>query len=237
MEYYLAVGIAVGLCVGAVLMWLVMRGRIAEAIARSTSEIAQESASAAARERILAQELATLKERASRIPEIETKTKELENALTDERQKTLDLREMSGRLTAELKAERETVALLRTNLQSEKTQREQADDKVGHLNTELADLNARFDSEIKNADAKLALLLEAKGVLSDQFKTLANDILEEKSKKFTEQNQTNIGQLLNPLKDRIIEFKTKVEEIHSKDTEQQATLKAELSQLKDLRIC
>ena len=31
-----------------------------------------------------------------------------------------------------------------------------------------------------------------------------------------------------------MEFKTKVEEIHTKDTEQQATLKAELAQLKDL---
>jgi len=77
-------------------------------------------------------------------------------------------------------------------------------------------------------------LLEAKESLSNQFKSLANDILEEKSKRFTEQNQTNIGQLLNPLKERMTEFKAKVEEIHTKDTEQQATLKAELSQLKDL---
>jgi DNA recombination protein RmuC len=58
--------------------------------------------------------------------------------------------------------------------------------------------------------------------------------LKKNRKRFTEQNQTNIGQLLNPLKERMTEFKAKVEEIHTKDTEQQATLKAELAQLKDL---
>jgi DNA recombination protein RmuC len=74
----------------------------------------------------------------------------------------------------------------------------------------------------------------AKEALSNQFKSLANDILEEKAKRFTEQNQVNIGQLLNPLKERMSEFKSKVEEIHPKDTEQQAALRAELGQLKDL---
>jgi DNA recombination protein RmuC len=79
---------------------------------------------------------------------------------------------------------------------------------------------------------KSSLLLEAKEALSNQFKSLANDILEEKAKRFTEQNQTNIGQLLDPLKERMTEFKAKVEEIHTKDTEQQATLKAELGNSK-----
>ena len=31
-----------------------------------------------------------------------------------------------------------------------------------------------------------------------QFKALANELLEEKSKRFTEQNQVNLGQLLGP---------------------------------------
>ena len=112
--------------------------------------------------------------------------------------------------------------------------REQANSQIGALNTELAQVKTLFDAEASKAKENLAILTEAKEALSNQFKSLANDILEEKSKRFTEQNQTNIGQLLNPLKDRIAEFKTKVEEIHTHDTAQQATLKAELAQLKDL---
>lgn len=87
--------------------------------------------------------------------------------------------------------------------------------------------------ERKQASEKLSLLEEAREAMSNQFKSLANDILEEKTKKFTEQNQINIGQLLDPLRERMTEFKTKVEEIHLKDTEQQAILKMELAQLKD----
>src|SRR5277367_572272 len=54
-------------------------------------------------------------------------------------------------------------------------------------------------AERKQSAEKLALLNDAREQLSNQFKTLAQDILEEKSKRFTEQNQANIGSLLNPL--------------------------------------
>lgn len=114
--------------------------------------------------------------------------------------------------------------------------REKANIQIGALNTELAQLRTQFDAQASRAQENLAILTDAKEALSNQFKSLANDILEEKSKRFTEQNQTNIGQLLNPLKERIAEFKSKVEEIHTHDTAQQATLKAELSQLKDLNL-
>ncbi len=114
--------------------------------------------------------------------------------------------------------------------------REKANIETSALSTELAQVKTLFDAEASKAKENLAILTEAKEALSNQFKSLANDILEEKSKRFIEQNQTNIGQLLNPLKERIAEFKTKVEEIHTHDTAQQATLKAELSQLKDLNL-
>jgi DNA recombination protein RmuC len=87
--------------------------------------------------------------------------------------------------------------------------------------------------ERQQASEKLNLVEDAKEAMSHQFKSLANDILEEKTKKFTEQNQVNLGQLLDPLRERMTEFKAKVEEIHLKDTEQQAMLKMELAQLKD----
>jgi len=97
-------------------------------------------------------------------------------------------------------------------------------------------LKSAVEQERSLAAEKVALLQEAKEALSNQFKSLANDILEEKTKKFTEQNQVNIGQLLDPLRERMTEFKAKVEEIHLKDTEQQALLKAELHQLKEANL-
>ncbi len=252
----------IGLAFGVAVTWLLTRGRIASAIEQGRAELAVDLATATERARANDAELAklntaheTLKtqtsefrdaldqarddlakltERASRIPGLEATLTEAEQILTTIRQQAADLREASGSLTAELKAERDALTQMRSDWQTEKSQRAQAESKVSALTTELAELSTRLDAERSQAAEKLALLLEAKEALSNQFKSLANDILEEKSKRFTEQNQTNIGQLLNPLKERMTEFKAKVEEIHTKDTEQQATLKAELSQLKDL---
>lgn len=261
-QFLALVTATIGLALGVLITWLLTRGRITAAAEQGKAEVAVELAMANERVRSIEaehgklreahevlqsqangwrnelnqarDELSKLNERASRIPVLDEKLVGLEDALAEASQQAADLREASGRINAELKAERETLTSLRSEFQTEKLQRTQAEAQVNSLTTEMAELNTRLDAERRQAQEKLTLLLEAKEALSNQFKSLANDILEEKSKRFTEQNQTNIGQLLNPLRDRIMEFKTKVEEIHTKDTEQQATLKAELTQLKDL---
>ena len=102
------------------------------------------------------------------------------------------------------------------------------------LGAVVADLDARLEAETQQAAAKLLLLQGAKAELTDQFRVLANDILEEKSKRFAEQNQASLGQLLDPLRERMTEFRAKVEEIHLKDVEQQGMLRTELEHLKML---
>ncbi|MDO9273337.1 MAG: DNA recombination protein RmuC [Rugosibacter sp.] len=214
------ISVVIGIGVGVSITWALTKGRIADAIEKGKDHFAVD--------------LAIANERAARVPVLEDKLRETDQGLSETRQQNVDLREASGRINAELKAERDTLSGLRIELQTEKALREAAEKHGNDLATELADLNARFTAQRNQAEKEVALLLEAKETLSNQFKSLANDILEEKSKRFTEQNQINISQLLNPLKDRLIEFRAKVEEIHTKDTEQQATLKAELGQLKDL---
>jgi DNA recombination protein RmuC len=66
------------------------------------------------------------------------------------------------------------------------------------------------------------------------FKSLANDILEEKSSRFTEQNKTNIDQILGPLATKIQEFQAKVEDVHGKDSTDRAALKEQVRQLMSL---
>lgn len=98
----------------------------------------------------------------------------------------------------------------------------------------IAELHTRLDNEQRQSEEKLALLMVARQELSLQFKTLASDILEEKSRQFKEQHETGLGQLLNPLREKLTDFGNKVESIHRHDTEQQAQLRAELGQLKML---
>ena len=51
-----------------------------------------------------------------------------------------------------------------------------------------------------------------------QFEQIANKLFEDKSIKFTETNKINIESLLNPLKEDINKFKTKVEETYDKES-------------------
>lgn len=256
------VAAVIGLGIGISITWFLLRGRIDAATEQGRSETAIDLATSnervrtsevelaklnTAHETLNAQafelrnaldqardDLARLTERAGRIPNLETKLEDAEKSIDEVKQQNVELRETSSRLAAEIKAEQDALTQLRNELTTEKSERSKAEQKVGELNKENAELTTRLDAERSQAEEKLALLQAAKEELSNQFKTLANEILEDKAKRFTEQNQANIGQILDPLRERINEFKAKVEEIHGKDTEQQATLRAELTQLKEL---
>jgi len=219
--YPLIAGI-IGLALGILIAWLLLRGRIAMAAEQGRAEVSIE--------------LASFKERASRIPSLETELAKAEQQLGEIGKQDADLREESGRVKAELAAEQEKCDALAVDLQNEKSKRSGAEGKANELETNLAKLTTTLEEERKQAGEKLQLLEKAKEELSNQFKSLASDILEEKSKRFTEQNQTNITQLLNPLNEKMKDFKDKVEEIHLQDTAQQASLKTELENLKSLNL-
>ena len=83
------------------------------------------------------------------------------------------------------------------------------------LRARISQLEAELSNERKNLGEKIELLESAKKSLSDQFQTLAADILDAKSKTFSEGSQKELGNLLSPLKTQIEEFRKKVEEAQS----------------------
>ena len=102
------------------------------------------------------------------------------------------------------------------------------------LTQQAANLSAQLEAERTQSEEKLSLLQEARESLREQFKNLANEILEDKSKRFTEQNQTNIGQLLGPLKEQLTGFQAKVEDVYVNETKDRTALKEQVRQLADL---
>ena len=86
---------------------------------------------------------------------------------------------------------------------------------AGEQAAQLRALNTELQKERENAQEKLKLLTDARDELKNQFEILAGKILDEKSKTFTDQNKTNLDQLLNPLRTQIAEFRGKVEEAQS----------------------
>lgn len=105
---------------------------------------------------------------------------------------------------------------------------------------ELSNTLAARERDYKNLLEKLNTQKEDIRKLQEkfsiEFKNLANEILEEKSKKFTDQNKINLGEILNPLKERILEFEKKVEATNKESIDRNAALKQELKTLGDLNL-
>ncbi len=97
---------------------------------------------------------------------------------------------------------------------------------------------AKAEEAFKNQDEKLKTqkieLEEIQKKLTTEFENIANKILDEKSKKFTDQNKTNLDVILNPLKERIKEFEDKVDKTYKAESAERITLKTEIKQLVEL---
>jgi len=259
-----------GILVGALPAWLVLRGReramIDGAVARARatanaeltaanhrarqaeSNLAQlrtERAEAKAHEEKLTAELASLRnlkaqldERASRIPELERQLAEARANADLTNRALADSRETNGRelaqLTAQLQATKTDLESTAASYQQERQRREEAESGSLRLAADLRGREERYEAEQRSAGEKLQLLMDAKEALSAQFKSLANDILEEKSKRFTEQNQANLGLLLDPLRTKITEFQKTVEEAYVQEGKDRTALSEQVRQLLEL---
>jgi DNA recombination protein RmuC len=117
---------------------------------------------------------------------------------------------------------------------------------VGYLvalsrRTALAEETAQLRSQVAALDATLAAeraaqarLDDGRDLMADQFSVLANKILDEKSRHFTEQNQTNLGQLLDPLKTRLQEFQTKVDQVYVQESKDRSALAQQVTSLLEM---
>lgn len=95
-------------------------------------------------------------------------------------------------------------------------------------------LGTRLQEQMHAAQEKIALLERVREEFTDRFKALAGELLEEKSKKFTEQNEANLGVLLNPLREQLGDFRKRVDEVYDKESRERGLLKVEIDSLKNL---
>lgn len=98
----------------------------------------------------------------------------------------------------------------------------------------VAELVTKLDQERKSMQEKMVLLEQAETKMTNAFENLSNKILEEKSRKFTDQNKLNIGEVLNPLREQLGDFRKKIEDVYDKETKDRLSLYHEISSLKSL---
>lgn len=109
-----------------------------------------------------------------------------------------------------------------------------ARDEVSAARATIAELNKTIEKDREALASERKLLDENRIALKQEFQNIANQIFEEKQQVFTRQSSEGLATIFDSFRKQMFEFKSKVEDIHLKDTEQQAILKTELAQLKEL---
>ncbi len=108
------------------------------------------------------------------------------------------------------------------------------DRSIANLERQLALAMQELSSDRDQYEEKIKLLKEAREELTNHFKVLANNILDEKTRAFQEQNKTGIGEILNPLKERLGEFQTKIQENYENEGKERHSLRDEIRKLMEM---
>ncbi len=147
------------------------------------------------------------KSRASR------ETQDVQTELRVHQEKNATLQQQLKDIESKLNDERQRAELLNVSLSTVRADYRNLEQKLEERKQELEELQSKFTRDFEN---------------------LANRILEEKSKKFTDLNKTTISDLLSPLKEKIAEFQTKVEDTHKESLMRHSALNEQLNNLKEL---
>jgi DNA recombination protein RmuC len=124
-----------------------------------------------------------------------------------------NLNQIINSVKQELGAEREKNNNLTSKLAKAEEQNLSLSEKLENQKKEIEDIQKKF---------------------SETFENLANKILKQNTIEFTENNQKKIGEILNPLKEKILSFEKQVNDTYEKGLKDQTDLKAELKKLYDL---
>ena len=108
--------------------------------------------------------------------------------------------------------------------------------EVLELNRNLSKIETENKGLIEKLTEHKAEVEKLQEKFSIQFRNLANDILEEKTKKFTEQNKIKLDEILTPLGEKIRAFEKKVEDTYDKESKQRFSLEKEIKNLAELNI-
>jgi DNA recombination protein RmuC len=98
----------------------------------------------------------------------------------------------------------------------------------------VAKLITLIKNERKHGAEKLTLLEEARVELSMHFSALAQQILEEKSVRFSDLGREKLDSVLQPFNQQLLSFKRDINEIYLNDTRERTSLKREILQLREL---
>ena len=146
---------------------------------------------------------------------------ENERLLSEKEQYREALQEARTRAAAPQAAADRTLAAAQTEAARQLAEtRAEADKRLAEARAEIRIWSERFETQTAERGK-----LEKQ--FTDYFQNLANDILEDKTKRFTETNRQNIGDLLRPLGENLEKFRQRIEQ----EAAERKVLEAEIRRL------
>jgi len=117
------------------------------------------------------------------------------------------------KLTAELEVERQKTFEMNAKLARQENENSNLLDKLQNQKSEIEELQKKFTTEFEN---------------------IAHKILKDNTLEFSQVSHKNMSDILNPLKEKILNFEKKVEDTYQKGLRDQTDLQAELKKLFEL---
>ncbi|PTQ72233.1 DNA recombination protein RmuC [Pseudomonas sp. GV071] len=149
-----------------------------------------------------------------------------------------ELIETKAEQQAELAALRRETDLLQSErsrardaAQEWRSERESKEAELRQLSAERASLSAELREQQDSHQQRLRDLQGSRDELRAQFAELAGKIFDEREQRFAETSQQRLGQLLDPLKERIQSFEKRVEESYQQEARERFSLSKELERL------
>src|SRR5262249_47363899 len=96
--------------------------------------------------------------------------------------------------------------------------------EISDLKTVHARLEGELEQVRQQAEDKLSLLLDAKDQMTSEFKLLAENVMKQHGESFKKQKMEQIGGILAPLRDKLVEFQQGLQTAHTDSVKERATL-------------
>ena len=139
---------------------------------------------------------------------------------------------LNARLGERLRARDTDVARLDSALASAEAERSRLLALSSQQAAQLVAADQRLAERETLAARYLADAEKLKTTLQTEFQAVAAKILDEKSAKFTDHNNTQVEALLHPLRQQLVDFRQRVDTVYKTESDDRAALKAQIEQLR-----
>ncbi|HHW7570100.1 TPA: DNA recombination protein RmuC [Mannheimia haemolytica] len=147
-----------------------------------------------------------------------------------------ELKERVGSSQAKAESLEEQLQFSQSSLSTKERENQALFSRLNEVQNELTELRTTLSEKQANFEAQQRNFVEVKQQLNVEFQHLAQQILDEKSKRFSETNQSSLEALLKPFKEQIEGFQKRVNEVHSESLKGSANLEAEIKRVLQIGV-